>query len=173
MYTDRPIYRPGDTVYIRNYPLGFCFLPDIVIERAKSRLGESDYNLVFNNCEHFATWCKTGLGESLQVQTVIPAVKVFNQKDPQQQAQQSLNEALAEIKRVWDELRPLYQAARQEMKSWHQVAIKALQNNRQDLARVALQRKLSYKQQARDLSDQLTQLEQMTENLFRHRHLSV
>lgn len=38
------------------------------IERAISRIGESKYNLAFNNCEHFAIWCKTGLKESMQVE---------------------------------------------------------------------------------------------------------
>lgn len=31
-----------------------------VIRRAYSRIGESDYNLIFNNCEHFARWCRCG-----------------------------------------------------------------------------------------------------------------
>ena len=35
------------------------------------RLGEQDYNLLFNNCEHFATWCKTGLHRSGQVDSVL------------------------------------------------------------------------------------------------------
>lgn len=29
------------------------------------------YNLVFNNCEHFAIWCKTGVHESRQVDRII------------------------------------------------------------------------------------------------------
>jgi hypothetical protein len=33
---------------------------DEVIERALSRIGEIDYNLVFNNCEHFVRWCRSG-----------------------------------------------------------------------------------------------------------------
>ena len=28
--------------------------------RAFSRLGEKRYNLVFNNCEHFVNWCRSG-----------------------------------------------------------------------------------------------------------------
>lgn len=28
-----------------------------VVKRAKSRLGENNYNLLHNNCEHFAEWC--------------------------------------------------------------------------------------------------------------------
>lgn len=31
-----------------------------IVKRAKSRLGESKYNLVWNNCENFATWCRCG-----------------------------------------------------------------------------------------------------------------
>ena len=38
------------------------------VERAKSRIGESGYNLFHNNCEHFAIWCKTGIAESYQVE---------------------------------------------------------------------------------------------------------
>ena len=30
----------------------------VTLRRAMGRLGEQDYNLLFNNCEHFATWCK-------------------------------------------------------------------------------------------------------------------
>ncbi|WP_078543538.1 lecithin retinol acyltransferase family protein [Litchfieldia alkalitelluris] len=33
---------------------------ETIINRAFSRLGESNYNLVFNNCEHFVNWCKSG-----------------------------------------------------------------------------------------------------------------
>jgi hypothetical protein len=32
------------------------------------RLGEQNYNLLFNNCEHFAHWCKTGRHRSNQVE---------------------------------------------------------------------------------------------------------
>jgi hypothetical protein len=41
--------------------------PDEVINRAKSKLSEKDYNLLFNNCEHFAYWAKTGKKDSKQV----------------------------------------------------------------------------------------------------------
>lgn len=45
--------------------------PDETIRRAKSRLGETKYNLMMNNCEHYAIWCKTGLHESGQVDAVL------------------------------------------------------------------------------------------------------
>ncbi len=50
------------------------YTPQETIQRAKSRLGETEYNLAFNNCEHFAIWCKTGLHQSHQVDAVLDAV---------------------------------------------------------------------------------------------------
>ncbi len=44
--------------------------PDAAMVRAESRLGESSYNLVTNNCEHFARWCVEGEPRSPQVATV-------------------------------------------------------------------------------------------------------
>lgn len=41
--------------------------PDVVVARAESKLGSREYNLVTNNCEHFATWCCTGRTASHQV----------------------------------------------------------------------------------------------------------
>jgi len=40
------------------------------IQNAYGKLEESEYNLLFNNCEHFATWCKTGKSQSKQVEAV-------------------------------------------------------------------------------------------------------
>ena len=37
-----------------------CFDSSEVVQRAKENIGKKNYNLVFNNCEHFAFWCKTG-----------------------------------------------------------------------------------------------------------------
>lgn len=42
-----------------------------VMERALSRVGENSYNLIFNNCEHFACWCITGEKRSEQVDYVM------------------------------------------------------------------------------------------------------
>lgn len=43
------------------------YTPEQTVARARTRLGESRYNVVTNNCEHFAIWCKTGVHESMQV----------------------------------------------------------------------------------------------------------
>lgn len=47
------------------------FNPKQIIERAKSRLGKRNYSVLFNNCEHFVTWCIYGEAESKQVQDAI------------------------------------------------------------------------------------------------------
>ncbi|CAH1244078.1 HRASLS2 [Branchiostoma lanceolatum] len=57
--------------YINNYKdkdKKQAVLPGLkIVERARSQLGKSGYNLFFNNCEHFATWCRYGKGTSKQV----------------------------------------------------------------------------------------------------------
>ncbi len=40
----------------------------LTLQRAISRIGEQKYNLLFNNCEHFANWCKTGQHRSNQLE---------------------------------------------------------------------------------------------------------
>ena len=41
------------------------------------QLGEKEYNLVTNNCEHFAIWCKTGVSESSQVDKVLQLIEIY------------------------------------------------------------------------------------------------
>ncbi|KAI9996782.1 hypothetical protein PInf_000044 [Phytophthora infestans] len=40
---------------------------DEVVQRAMSRLGETQYSCLAHNCEHFVTWARYGLGASPQV----------------------------------------------------------------------------------------------------------
>ncbi|MCP9265830.1 Sorbin and SH3 domain-containing protein 1 [Dirofilaria immitis] len=42
------------------------FPPVIVVDRALRMLGKTNYNLLLNNCEHFAKYCRYGLKESNQ-----------------------------------------------------------------------------------------------------------
>lgn len=51
-------FAAGVQFRVRKY--GKCDDPEAVVERARQRLHENRYSLLFNNCEHFATWCKTG-----------------------------------------------------------------------------------------------------------------
>lgn len=43
--------------------------PDEIVDRALSYVGkgEGEYHLIFNNCEHFATFCRTGEKRSKQI----------------------------------------------------------------------------------------------------------
>ena len=47
-----------------------------------SRIGEQDYNLLFNNCEHFATWCKTGRHRSSQIDSAIERARQWSKLMP-------------------------------------------------------------------------------------------
>lgn len=40
-------------------------------QRAASRLGEHNYRLLTNNCEHFCLWCLFGVGRSEQVEACL------------------------------------------------------------------------------------------------------
>lgn len=51
------------------------YSPEETIKRARSRLGEKEYNLLLNNCEHFAIWCKTGLSKSYQIENLLKVLK--------------------------------------------------------------------------------------------------
>ena len=54
------------------------FPPDAIIARARSRLGQANYCLLTNNCEHFARWVVTGSSVSRQVlnapQTIVDTI---------------------------------------------------------------------------------------------------
>ena len=69
-----PIQKFGDQNQIkaREYESGFD--PDTVVLRALSRVGEGGYHVVLNNCEQFATWCKTGGHCSEQVKDAFATV---------------------------------------------------------------------------------------------------
>ncbi len=51
-------FAKGGTIHIVNTPR--LYNKDEVIVRAYSKLGNKDYNLIFNNCEHFVQWCLNG-----------------------------------------------------------------------------------------------------------------
>jgi Lecithin retinol acyltransferase len=73
-------FAAGRPVYICHHDTSF--VADMVVERAVSRLGESGYDLVRNNCEHFAVWCKTGLRYSSQSEAAVEAIDRGMEKLP-------------------------------------------------------------------------------------------
>jgi len=44
------------------------YSPQEIVRRARSRIGENDYRLLSNNCEHFCNWCLYGVSRSAQVE---------------------------------------------------------------------------------------------------------
>ncbi|BAQ65749.1 lecithin retinol acyltransferase family protein [Geminocystis sp. NIES-3709] len=172
-------FSKNNRVYVRQYPDGFSFIPEVVVKRSWSRLGENKYNLLFNNCEHFATWCKIGISESKQIEDFIPTIKnvdTYKLLEPLKQAFQGrdqnnsdklVNNALDQIRTVWDQIQPKYRQNIEEMNTWQKVATQALKNNREDLAKEALKRKIECKKNAQSLEKELEKLASMTENLLK------
>lgn len=66
------IFSSGDRIEVVRY--GRCFNPPEVVRRARSRLNEGEYHLIFKNCEHFAVWCKIGVQRSVQVERTVTAL---------------------------------------------------------------------------------------------------
>ena len=177
--TSLATFSKGNPIYVAEYSKGFGYVPDAVVERAKSRLGEHDYNLLTNNCEHFACWCKTGISDSKQIRNYLPAITTLDISklyEPIQQAlkgkdssttQRLTSEALLDIKSVWNQVQPEYQKAIAESQAWNRVAKKALSQGREDLARKAIAKKLEYEQQASKLEIELSELAEITENIVR------
>jgi len=64
----------GKVQVVKLHGTGKQFSSEETVRRALSRIGEKKYNLLYNNCEHFAFWCKTGLNRSGQVEKAAGTV---------------------------------------------------------------------------------------------------
>jgi len=51
--------------------MGARYRGHMALARARSRIGERRYSLLRNNCEHFCTWCITGIARSEQVRDCL------------------------------------------------------------------------------------------------------
>lgn len=61
----------ADVVY---YPDGTAFHPDQTCVISLAQIGESNYKLLRNNCEHLAQYCKTGKKGSKQIQRLAEGI---------------------------------------------------------------------------------------------------
>ncbi len=168
----------GNPVYTKQYSVSF--IADVVVERAASRLGEQQYNLLSNNCEHFATWCKTGRNESRQLAEYGLDVRLANlgssrrlieeaaQSGNPVEAMQLFDQALTHVAIAQAQLQTQYNQAQKDAHTWHQVAQLALKQNKEPVARAALERKVGYKRQAEDYAIKLQQLAETAESLDRN-----
>ena len=152
------------------YPVerSVSFIPEVVVARAESRLGEQRYNLFFNNCEHFANWCKTGDSVSPQLdgfglrldQLKVPG-DLMRQAAQQETPQAILDlfaKALDNIAIATNTLLPDYEQTQADIKQWAHVAEVALGRGREDLARAALHKRRDAQKKADTLQAQLQEL---------------
>lgn len=168
----------GNPVYPKPQPI--AYLPEIVMQRAESRLGEQQYQLLTNNCEHFANWCKTGKNESQQLLEYglgFGSINPFESREILDRAAQSsnpvetvalLNQALNQSAIARQQLQDQANRMQSEMSSWHRVAQAALNKGREDLARAALERKVQSKRKWQTIQDQIQNLEAMQDTLVRN-----
>lgn len=171
-------FAKGNPVFTKRYTASY--IPDVVLERAESRLGERQYNLLTNNCEHFANWCKTGRNESQQVIdygldmnqinpfTSRQLIREAAQDGDPVQAMALFKQALGNVAIAQTQLQAQYSQAQDDVISWDRVARLAIKRDREDLARAALERKVQAKHKAENLLDQLAQLTETQENLKRN-----
>jgi len=68
-------FKDGCKLRIVEFPEGFS--AEETVRRARSRIGEKDYNFITNNCDHFATWCKTGEHRSVQADEVKKVITLL------------------------------------------------------------------------------------------------
>lgn len=164
--TSTAAFARGNPVYTLHQPVSF--IPDVVINRAESRLGEKRYNLFFNNCEHFAYWCKTGENISHQInefglrvdQLKFPG-ELMRQAAQQETPQEILalfTKALDNIAIATNTLLPDYKQAQADSNQWKQVAQAALNRGREDLARAALYKRRDAQKKAEAIQQQLQDL---------------
>lgn len=64
----------GKSIYVK--PRKHHYSPEEIVQRAKSKLGQTGYNLGLNNCEHFASWCHSGQHHSKQVGNLVEPAAV-------------------------------------------------------------------------------------------------
>lgn len=164
----------GDRIYLKRYTTSI--MPEDVVNRATSRLGEQQYDLLSNNCEHFATWCKTGVSDSAQLRQFGVNLNGWSAADVQRLITQPsrsqpdeylalVQQALQNIAIARAPIQSRYQTLTKEAKLWQRVARLAVGQAKDYLARRALTRKLDYQKQAQDLEAQLRQLDDLEAGL--------
>ncbi|MEM6253488.1 MAG: lecithin retinol acyltransferase family protein [Cyanobacteria bacterium P01_D01_bin.156] len=164
--TNRESFARGHLVY--QVSQSVRFIPDVVIRRAESRLGEQRYNLFFNNCEHFANWCTIGVSVSPQLKGFglrleqIHVPRWITQQAAMEETPQGIVElftnALNNIAIANNTLLPEYDQLQHDSAQWKKVAEIALSRNREDLARAALHKRYVAQNRTRMLKAQLQEL---------------
>jgi hypothetical protein len=181
--TPRELFARGSRIFVKSQPT--AFLPDIVVQRAKSRLGEQQYDLLTNNCEHFANWCKIGRHQCEQLAVLGVQLDRYDQSQLREiiegtardrhpdEAIALFHNALGNIAVAHQTLKAQYDRAQHDMNTWQQVAQEALKRDREDLARAALHRKVAARKQSETLTQQLAELIQVQLTLEHNRQVAA
>lgn len=65
-----------EKVFYKRYAIN-RYTDDEIVNRARTRIGEMNYNLLQNNCENMAVWCVSGEDESFQVAEDIDRITPY------------------------------------------------------------------------------------------------
>jgi hypothetical protein len=180
--TPPDLFARGGRIFVK--PRKVAFLPHIVVQRAESRLGEQAYDLLTNNCEHFANWCKTGRQDCEQLAGFGLRLDRYNLSELRRliegtardrspdEAIALFHQALGDIAAAHQTLKAQYNQARHDTDTWQRVAEEALRRDREDLARAALHRKVAAQKRSEDLTRQLAELVDVQLTLERNRQIS-
>lgn len=165
----------NNSVYLKQQPV--CFVPEVVVERAESRLGEQRYDLMSNNCEHFANWCKTGRNESMQLNnyglgtggvSLSTSRRLMGEataSDDPVRALHQFREALENVAIARRQFQDQLLQSQKDASTWHRVAQRALQQGKEAIARAALERKVAAKEKTAEAQSQLDVLAQLETDL--------
>lgn len=163
--TTHDSFAQGSRIYLKRQPV--CLIADDVIERAHSRIGETQYDLFTNNCEHFATWCKTGRNESEQIRRFGLGTQGFTLPEMRKLMEETSHEAsrsqaIALFQQSLDNaavaqryLQAQFDQHFKDMDTWHRAAELALKQGNERLARAALERKVKAKREMEQLKPQI------------------
>lgn len=66
-------FADGQPVRVVNEPPA-AFPPEDIAVRAEKHVGRAGYSAIIDNCEHFATWCATGMRQSRQIDIIASRV---------------------------------------------------------------------------------------------------
>ncbi|EKX41121.1 hypothetical protein GUITHDRAFT_142271 [Guillardia theta CCMP2712] len=107
---------------------------EVIVERAKSRVGETGYNLFSKNCEHVVNWCIRGEMHSMQIQRLRSDPLGLGKEILQEQLEAGEGVCLEEICRtllpptVWQTAMMLQERVRQSstVKKWKETIQQAI-----------------------------------------------
>ncbi|NMC20434.1 MAG: lecithin retinol acyltransferase family protein, partial [Thermogutta sp.] len=90
-------FADGRKIRVRNHAPSECSPAEKVVARALSHVGATGYHLLSGNCEHFATWCKTGRFRSSQVETFARRIVAMERKAVAQRSMQVAAKRIAGV----------------------------------------------------------------------------